>query len=170
MEKLTFHTESRIINDLIPYEKNPRKLTEKQFEQLKDSLEKFNLAEIPVIDTDNKIVAGHQRLMVLKKLGRGNETIDVRVPNRKMTDEEFREYLVRSNKNTGSWDYDMLSSDFEIEDLLSWGFEDFELGIDERISDFENKEIDPDEMDGVGVQKEKTKKVTCPNCNHEFEL
>lgn len=169
MEKLTFHTEKRKINDLVPYDKNPRKLTEVQFEQLKASLEKFDLAEIPVIDTDNMIVAGHQRLMVLKKLGRGEEEIDVRVPNRKLSEEEFKEYLVRSNKNTGSWDFDLLSSDFEVEDLIKWGFQDFELGMDQRVQDFENKEIDPEEMGG-GIQQPKTTKVTCPHCQHEFEL
>jgi len=168
MEQLTFHTESRVINDLIPYEKNPRKLDEKQFRQLKASLEKFNLAEIPVIDTDNKIVAGHQRLMVLKSMGRGNETIDVRVPNRKMTEEEFKEYLVRSNKNTGSWDYDLLASDFEVEDLVMWGFDDKELGLDERINDLADGDLD-EEKEQAGIGKQNDSEIICPNCQYKFE-
>ena len=86
-------TEKRKINDLIPYENNPRQMTEKQNEDLKKSLEKFNLVEIPAIDTDNKIISGHQRLRILQQLGRGDEEIDVRVPDRKLTDEEFKELL-----------------------------------------------------------------------------
>ena len=65
-EKLEWRTEKRKIKDLIPYEKNPRKLTDKQQKDLKKSLEKFNLVEIPAIDTDNKILAGHQRLKVMQ--------------------------------------------------------------------------------------------------------
>jgi hypothetical protein len=44
-------------------------MSEKQAEELKKSLEKFNLAEIPAINTDNKIVAGHMRVATLQLLG-----------------------------------------------------------------------------------------------------
>ena len=111
-DALKWQTEKRKISDLIPYKRNPRQMTKKQVEDLKKSLEKFNLAEIPAIDTDNKIIAGHQRLKILKMLGRGEEEIDVRVPNRKLTKEEFKEYNVISNKVIGEWDFDILSDDF----------------------------------------------------------
>ena len=71
-------------------------VTDKQESDLKASIEKFDLVEIPVIDTDNTICAGHQRVHILWMLGRQDDTIDVRVPNRKMTEEEFNEYNVRS--------------------------------------------------------------------------
>lgn len=109
MIKLEWHTEKRKIKDLIPYELNPRKITKEQTEKLKESLVKFNIVEIPAIDTDNKILAGHQRISILNLLGRSDEEIDVRVPNRKLTVEEFKEYNIRSNKNTGEWDFDILS-------------------------------------------------------------
>ena len=48
MEKLIWHTEQRKIKDLIPTEGNPRQMTAKQVEDLKKSLNKFNLVEIPV--------------------------------------------------------------------------------------------------------------------------
>ena len=71
MDKLVWHNEKRKIDDLIPFEGNPRQMTEKQASDLKKSLEKFNLVEIPAIDTDNKIIAGHQRLKILQVLNRG---------------------------------------------------------------------------------------------------
>lgn len=124
--KLKWHTGQRKVNDLIPFEGNPRQMTEKQKEELQRSLEKFNLVEIPAIDTDNKICAGHQRMRIMQLLGRGEEMIDVRVPNRKMTDEEFREYNLRSNKNTGEWDKDLLAN-FDEELLKDTGWEGDEL-------------------------------------------
>jgi len=108
MDNLIWHTEKRKIKDLIPYELNPRRLSDFQAEKLKESLKKFNLVEIPAIDTKNKLLAGHQRIKILLLLDRGEEEIDVRVPNRQLTDEEFKEYNLRSNIEAGEWDFSLL--------------------------------------------------------------
>ena len=142
MKELKWHNEKRLIKDLIPFESNPRQLSKEQYEQLKKSLSKFDLAEIPVIDTDNKIVAGHQRLKILAEIKGKDYEIDVRVPNRKLTENEFKEYNVRSNKNTGAWDFDILSNDFELTDLLEWGFDENELGFVNEIAFPELKDGD----------------------------
>jgi len=142
-------TEKRKINDLIPYQNNPRKITDKQQKDLKASLEKFNLVEIPAINTDGTIIAGHQRLLVMQALGRGEEEIDVRVPDRELTEAELKEYNVRSNKNTGEWDMDILSEAFEMDELLEWGFDEKELALimpDEVVED-EAPEIEEGEPD-----------------------
>ncbi|GAJ05939.1 unnamed protein product, partial [marine sediment metagenome] len=94
-KKLVWHTDKRKINDLIPYEGNPRQMSQKQKEDLEESLKRFNLMSIPVINTDNTIVSGHQRLKILQLLGRGEEEIDVRIPNRGLTPEELREANLR---------------------------------------------------------------------------
>ena len=132
-EKLKWHTEKRKVDDLVPYEGNPRQMTEKQVDDLRKSLERFDLVEIPAVDTDNKIIAGHQRLKIMQILGRGNEEIDVRLPNRKLTQKEFEEYNLRSNRNTGEWDYDLLAN-FKKEELLNVGFTNKEL---DKIFDLE---------------------------------
>ena len=154
---MKWHTEQRKISDLIPTEHNPRQLTEKQFKDLKKSVEKFDLAEIPAINTDNQILAGHQRLKIMAALGRGAEVIDVRVPDRRLTKKECDEYLVRSNKNTGSFDFDLLSNNFEVEDLCEWGFEKIELGLN----------IDKLPLDDNDQTEAKDK--TCPKCGFVFK-
>lgn len=123
-------TQQRKVNDLIPYAANPRQMTEKQNADLKKSLEKFDLVEIPAINTDGLILAGHQRLRLMQALGRGDEVIDVRVPDRTLTDKEVQEYNIRSNKNTGEFDFDILANSFETSDLLDWGFDEKDLKID----------------------------------------
>ena len=124
--KIEWHTEQRKISELIPYSRNPRKLTDEQRGQLQKSIEKFNLAEIPAINTDNMIIAGHQRLKVMVLLGRGEEYTDVRIPNRKLDVKEIEEYCIRSNKNTGEWDLELLS---ELDEtfLKEVGFDDQEI-------------------------------------------
>lgn len=143
---MKWHTEQRKISDLIPTENNPRQLNEKQYSDLKKSLKKFDLAEIPAINTDGQILAGHMRLKIMSDLGRAEEVIDVRVPDRCLTKKECEEYLIRSNKNTGEWDMDILGNSFEVPDLKEWGFEDAELGIGVEIK---TGETDPDDVPDV---------------------
>lgn len=119
MRKLQWHTVQKRINDLIPQEVNPRIITDKQMSDLKRSLKKYNLVEIPAIDLNGKILAGHQRIKALQLLGRGNELIDVRVPNRKLTDDESKQYLIASNALGGDWDFDALKS-FDLDILLAY--------------------------------------------------
>jgi site-specific DNA-methyltransferase (adenine-specific) len=49
------------------------------------SFKMFNLAEIPVINLNNQILVGHMRIAILIELGRGDELIDVRVPNKQLS-------------------------------------------------------------------------------------
>ena len=145
-KKLIWHTERRKVSDLLPYERNPRQISEHQLEILKASLDKFNLVELPAIDTNNTIVAGHQRIKALDLLGRGEEEIEVRVPNRKLTDTEYQEYLLTSNKSGGDWDYEILQ-EFDVELLLAVGFNSEDLShiwddlisIEEDINNYEQE-------------------------------
>src|SRR3989339_1125794 len=126
MQKLIWQTEKRTVNDLLPYSKNPRSISDKQMADLKKSLRKFNLVEIPAIDLDDKIIAGHQRVRALQLLGRGEELIEVRIPNRKLTQEEYDQYLITSNAVGGDWDFEKLKS-FDLEMLTDIGFDKSEL-------------------------------------------
>lgn len=140
-KRITWTTEKRRINDLIPYEFNPRTLSKEAATQLEKSLKKFDLAEIPVINTDNKIIAGHQRLFILTRLGRGEEEIDVRVPSRTLDEKEFQEYNIRSNKNSGEWDFESLANHFDEKDLVEWGFSEAELGFPPDVDQDEVPEL-----------------------------
>lgn len=146
MQNLHWHTIKRRVDDLIPQEINPRKITDKQMSDIKKSLTKFNLVEIPAIDINGKILAGHQRIKALQLLNRGEEVIDVRIPNRKLTKEESEQYLIASNKLGGDWDFDLLKS-FDIKTLEFAGFDEIE------IADFwdQDKEVTDDNFD---VEKE----------------
>lgn len=138
---LSWSTEKRKISDLKPYFKNPRKLTNEQFQKLKESLEKFDYVEVAAINADNTILAGHMRLKVLEKLHGKKHEVDVRVPSRALDEKEVEEYVIRSNKNTGEWDFDILANQFDISELVDWGFniEDFdiELPAEEIVSEDE---------------------------------
>lgn len=134
-------------------------MTEKQNEDLKKSLEKFDLAEIPAINKDNVILAGHQRLRIMQALGRGDEEIDVRVPDVQLTEKEVQEYNIRSNKNTGDWNFDELANSFDTQELLQWGFEEWQFAV--QNFEEKNKEIDVDSL-------ENELDIECPKCHFKF--
>jgi DNA modification methylase len=154
MKKLSWTTVQRRVNELVPQEVNPRIITDKQMSDLKRSLKKFNLVEVPAIDTNGKILAGHQRIKALQLLGRGEELIDVRVPNRKLTKQEADEYLIASNKITAEWDMELLK-EFDLGTLEFAGFDNIEIG---KIFDME-KSVEEDNFD---VDKE-LKKIKKPS-------
>ena len=104
MEKLYWTTEQRRVRDLIPLEFNPRKINAEKQQQLIESFKAFDLVEIPVINRDNHIIAGERRFEVLWYAGKQDDFIDVRVPNRMLTEEEVKRYCLISNTHSGEWD------------------------------------------------------------------
>lgn len=157
MEKIIWTTEKRKINELAETEYNPRTLNKKQYKELKKSIDKFDLAEIPAINTNNTILAGHMRLKLLREKHGDDHLIDVRVPNRLLNKKEADEYMLRSNKNTGEWDFEILANNFDVDDLKDFGFEDCDLGIDiDDKEDFIVKDTDK--------SKDELEDHQCPKC------
>jgi DNA modification methylase len=151
--QLVWHTESRKVDSLLPHKKSPRTISKEQSERLKKSLDTYGLVEIPAVDQDGTILAGHQRIKVLQLLGHGGTEIDVRVPNRKLTDKEAEAYLIGSNSIHGDWDFDLLR-DFEMDLLIDLGFDQKEL------DDIWNKELKKEfdvEKELKQIKKAKTK-------------
>jgi DNA modification methylase len=146
MNKLNWITVQRKVNDLVPQEVNPRQITDKQMKDLTKSLKKYNLVEIPAVDLDGKILAGHQRIKALQLLGRGEEMIDVRIPNRELTEDEAKQYLIASNALGGDWDFSALKS-FDLDLLLDVGFNEIEL------SKFWDKDVELKD-DPIDIEKE----------------
>ena len=153
MEKLQWYTAQKRVNDLVPQDVNPRKISDKQMSDLKKNLAKFNLVEIPAIGLDGKILAGHQRIKALQLLGRGDEMIDVRMPNRQLSKDEAERYLVASNALGGEWDFEKLKT-FDLDLLIDIGFDQIDL------SRFWDKELEV-KGDDFNVEEE-LKKIKIP--------
>ena len=138
---ITWRLEKRSLSDLKPNPKNPRQLNKEQAKHLETSLSKFGQCEPIVITQDGFIIGGHQRCATLKSLK--EKQADVYIPSRELTEKEIEELSIRLNKNTGEWDFDILANEWEIGDLLEWGFDAEELlGEDiEEIAPEEDREI-----------------------------
>jgi len=126
---------------LISAEYNPRKISDDQFSQLCDSIRRGDFIE-PVVVNKNAdrmdiIVSGHQRCRAAIAIGlKKIPTVEV-----DYDEAREREMNVRMNKNTGEFDLEILTNEFEVGDLTEWGFEIEELE-NEGPPDGEGGDID----------------------------
>ena len=129
------------INEIQEADYNPRKITEKQKEQIKQSLQKFGFVNPLVInrnpERDGVLIGGHQRLRIAKEIGM--QTVPIYEVN--LTLQEEKELNIRLNKNTAGWDWDALEQHFKDDELNAWGFATKkEMEDHVFITEFENED------------------------------
>jgi len=138
MTKLTWRNEKRRLGDLIPWKNNARRISDVNAQRLVQSLEEFGQVEMLAIEPDNELIDGHQRQYcwsAAAEFGPDYE-VEVRVASRKLTEREKRKLSVFLHRGAqGEWDWDLLIGWNANEDLLSWGFETWEFGVDKTIND-----------------------------------
>tara|TARA_R110002020_G_scaffold382729_2_gene593426 strand:- start:1000 stop:1608 length:609 start_codon:yes stop_codon:yes gene_type:complete len=113
------------ISKLKPAEYNPRQISKKQYNDLKQSVEKFGLVDPIILNKDMTVIGGHQRLKVCKDLN--YDKISCVVLD--LSKEKERELNIRLNKSGGEFDIDALANYFDVEELTDWGFKHIELGL-----------------------------------------
>ncbi len=130
------------LDTLSPAKYNPRRMNDRQRGDLKDSLDRFDLVDPLIINTNGTIIGGHQRYKMLSE--QGALEVDVRVPERELTLAEEKELNLRLNKNQGEFDMSLLTG-FDPEMLVGVGFdaatvdEMFELAAADDVFDEEKE-------------------------------
>jgi len=127
--------ESKLIKDLKPATYNPRQISTKQYKDLKESIKKFGLVDPIIVNKDNTVVGGHQRLKIFKEL----KHIEIDCVVLDLSKEEERELNIRLNKSGGEFDMDILANEFDIDELVDWGFKEIELGLNIDKIDIEEE-------------------------------
>nr|DAK99743.1 MAG TPA: ParB protein [Caudoviricetes sp.] len=106
-------------------ENNPRTITEKQLQKLKESIQRnpdyFEARPIILSDRTGElvIIAGNQRYDACVQLGI-KEVPTVLIPN--LTEEREREIIIRDNVNNGEWDMACLF-EWNCKELMEWGLD-----------------------------------------------
>jgi ParB-like chromosome segregation protein Spo0J len=145
------------IDELIPYENNPR-LNDEAVEYVKNSIKEFGFKVPVVIDKDNVIIAGHTRIKASKELG--IKDIPCIVAD-DLTEEQVKAFRLADNKvaEKSLWDYTKL--DKELDSILD---------IDMSIFDF-NINTDDVEIERIDLSnKEFEKYEIIITCQNEIEL
>lgn len=143
------------VNLLIPADYNPRKdlkPTDKEYMKIKKSIEEFGYVEPIIVNKDNTIIGGHQRLKVLKDLGY-TEVDVVKVEVDKTKEKALN---IALNKITGEFDIDTLTDLMKDLHLANFDLEitGFDLDeIDEMLN--EDEEVEEDDFELVFEEEKK---------------
>jgi hypothetical protein len=156
-EKIIWTTERRKLADLIPWSRNPRQIKREQARRLQESHAEFGQVETFAIGPGNEVYNGHQRLAAWAEEYGPDLEVDVRVSSRPLTEKEREKLTIYLHKGAvGEWNFDALS-EWDVPDLLEWGFEEHELGLgfDElpTLDELEKEYGEPGERDFWPVVK-----------------
>jgi len=161
---------SKPIAELSAYENNPRTHSEKQINQIVASINEFGFTNPVLIDKDNRIIAGHGRVLAAKKMG----MLDVPcLILEGLSRDQLRAYVIADNKlaENADWDKELLASEIlELEDL------DFDISLlgfqkEELLLITENIGVPDFEPLDVNTQPrlDKLSDLECPHCGKQFK-
>lgn len=143
------------ISDIKPNPDNPRLIKDDKYQKLVQSLKDFpEMAEVReiVVNKDHVILGGNMRYRAMQEAG----WTEVPVKVVDWSEAKQKEFLIKDNSSFGEWDWDLIASQYELEELDAWGVS---LPVAENIND--NKEVDTESL--------LTNTEQCPRCNFEFE-
>lgn len=111
---------------------NPRKITSKKAKELQESIEQFGDFGVIVIDEDNNIISGHQRVKAIKETrGEAEKVLCKRLVG--YSKAELKAINIKANTHAGDWDMDKLAewtSDLTVK-----------LGLDLPVTDANERKI-----------------------------
>ncbi|MDD5699296.1 MAG: DNA modification methylase [Victivallaceae bacterium] len=118
--------EQKNINEIIPYEQNPR-LNDDAVDAVANSIKEFGWRVPIIVDKDMVIICGHTRLKAAKQLGLTEVPVHVAAD---LPPEKVKAYRIADNQtgNIAEWDYDLLP--LELADLQNMDFDLSLLGFD----------------------------------------
>jgi len=133
-EHRPLRVESRKVEELTPYERNSKIHNKKQVKQIAASIHEFGFNVPVLIDGQNRIIAGHGRVLAAKQLGFA-EVPTISIDH--LTDAQRRAFIIADNKLTenSSWNNEMLALEFKELGAL-------DLSFDLEITGFDTGEMD----------------------------
>ena len=140
---------------LVLNKNNPRFIKDDKFAQLVKSIKDFPemLEKRPiVVDEQLVVLGGNMRLRACRDAGLKEIPYIIAEG---WTDEQKVEFIIKDNVGYGSWQWDTLFNEWDVDLLQDWGLE---LPADIKNADLPdyseaNKEIDIDDLDGDMVIK-----------------
>lgn len=163
---------------------NPRLIKDESFSKLVASIKDFpKMMELRpiIVDKDGVILGGNMRYRALLEL-KYTEIPDKWVKKADdLTEEEKRKFIIKDNIEFGKWDYDILSSEYETQDLLDWGLSEQDLQLNDFSPNvnpsFNDNEVTKEEVEkrahelAEQMLSERSKlDIICPSCGHEFTV
>lgn len=128
--------------------RNPRKISKKNLEKLKKSVqdapEMLRLRELIVVPHGDSyvVIAGNQRLVAAKAVGM--TALPCKVLPEDTDPAKLREYAIKDNLPFGEDDWEVISSDWDTDELEEWG-----MAVPDKWKDDQTAEEDDFDPDSV---------------------
>lgn len=152
------------INELIPYENNPRK-NDDAVEAVAESIRQCTYITPIILDENHVILAGHTRYKALKSLG--IEDVQCLICEG-LTDEQKKKYRYLDNKTGEKAIWDFLKLETELENLDLGGFDFFGMASELDIPAGTTKKISESAEYDTEVFGDEEFKYQCPKCGFRF--
>lgn len=131
---------------------NPRTIKDDKFKKLVQSIKDFPemMEKRPIVcvtdSVDGKLypLGGNMRLKALQELKYKKIPDSWVMMADEWTDEQRNEFIIKDNSSFGEWNWDILQSDWDVDDLENWGLDMPDWGED----------------DGEETQEDRVKKAT----------
>lgn len=177
------------VNELIPYERNPRQHPESQIEELKNSIRQWGWTTPILLDEAGMVIAGHGRLHAAKGLGI-KEVPCLRVGS--WSEDQKRAYVIADNRLAEKSDWDSYLLLAELKHINESSFDLTLTGMQDHFDlmnyspnmepTSNNKLVTSDDfsmaqqniqnqIEGAKTQKDQQGiEVICPSCAETFTI
>ncbi len=170
------------ITDIRLNPNNPRQIKDDSYKKLIESIKDFpKMMELRpiIVDKDGVILGGNMRYRALLELKYTDIPDNWVKRANDLSEEEKRKFIIKDNVEFGNWDFDALSADYEIKDLLDWGLTEQDLQLNDFSPNlnpsFGDDDVTKEEIEKKAKEladqmiKERRKlELICPKCGHEF--
>lgn len=150
------------INELIPYDNNPR-INDEAVEYVKNSIKEFGFKVPIVIDKDNVIIAGHTRIKASKELG--IKDIPCIIAD-DLTEEQVKAFRLADNKvaEKSLWDYSKLDEELDSILNIDMSLFDFDIVEDSFDTEFELPDGDTPQTRTITLSLAEEQYQICMKC------
>jgi hypothetical protein len=113
LENCDLEIEWKSLEEIRPYENNPRNIPRRAIRAVADSIQRFGWRQPIVVDREGVIVVGHVRYEAAKHLGLGSVPVHVA----DFTAEEAKLYRLIDNRTSNLSSWNMTKLDIELKDI-----------------------------------------------------
>jgi hypothetical protein len=115
---------------------NPRIIKDDKFQKLVKSIKEFpemlNIRPI-VVNADMVVLGGNMRLKACKEAGLKYVAI---IKAEDLTEDQQKQFIIKDNVGFGEWDWEMLSNQWDSEELEEWGLSIPNFNSNVNLDDF----------------------------------
>jgi hypothetical protein len=159
-------TEVMRIDDIVPYWRNPRVVTDEAVNAVAESIRRFGYQQPIVVDASSVIIMGHTRYAACRRLGVTEVEVRIAASLSAMKARELRVLDNRLHEFT-TWDFDQLVEELdEMDQKLMQGFFPEVIAEDPGLPETDaltggRETANPAQSPDVAFY--------CPSCFHEWE-